>query len=190
MTAMSSKRTRIAHLTPAEFRTRLSDALDVYTEAMRYPSGTVEQRAPMWLAHILREGWRNVTAFAPDDTLIGVAYGYRGSPGQWWHEQVRRGCAEAGYSQETQRLWLDDYFELTEVHVRPSSQAAGVGEGLVRELLTEAPQSNVLLSTPEGTTRAWRLYRRLGFHELLRYHYFAGDPRPFAVLGRELPLPG
>ena len=51
----------------------------------------------------------------------------------------------------------------------------------------------MLLSTPEHGAappgRAWRLYRRLGFRDVLRDHRFTGDSRPFAVLGRELPLP-
>jgi hypothetical protein len=51
----------------------------------------------------------------------------------------------------------------------------------------------VLLSTPEhgprAPGRAWRLYRRLGFEDVLRDHLFTGDLRPFAVLGRTLPLP-
>ncbi len=51
----------------------------------------------------------------------------------------------------------------------------------------------MLLSTPEHAPaspgRAWRLYRRYGFRDVLREHLFTGDPRPFAVLGRELPLP-
>ena len=52
--------------------------------------------------------------------------------------------------------------------------------------------ARVLLSTPEHDplppTRAWRLYRRTGFRDVLRRHRFTGDSRPFAVLGRELPL--
>ena len=46
----------------------------------------------------------------------------------------------------------------------------------------------MLLSTPEGENRAWRLYRRLGFTDVLRNYRFTGDPRPFGVLGRDLPL--
>ncbi|MER2206304.1 MAG: GNAT family N-acetyltransferase, partial [Rhodococcus sp. (in: high G+C Gram-positive bacteria)] len=53
------------------------------------------------------------------------------------------------------------------------------------------PERSVLLSTPEvydEDNRAWRLYRRLGFRDVLRRFRFAGDNRPFAVLGRGLPL--
>jgi ribosomal protein S18 acetylase RimI-like enzyme len=49
----------------------------------------------------------------------------------------------------------------------------------------------VLLSTPEingESNRAWRLYRRLGFTDIIRGYRFAGDPRAFAILGRALPL--
>src|SRR5690606_37525356 len=62
VTAMPSGTIRYVELTPAEFRQRLPESLNLYVQAMRYPAGTAEQRAPMWLAHMLRDGWRNVTA--------------------------------------------------------------------------------------------------------------------------------
>ena len=77
--------------------------------------------------------------------------------------------------------------------MHPEAQGSGMGEGLLRALLVDAGRARVLLSTPEHGAqqpgRAWRLYRRLGFRDVLREHLFTGDPRPFAVLGRELPLP-
>lgn len=190
MTTMSSKCT-FASLSPAEFRARLPEALDIYVSAMRYPPGTADQRAPMWLTHMLRDGWRSRCALDAEGRLAGLAYGYRGLPGQWWHEQVRKGLAEdRGRNPGASRPadWLTDYFELTELHVRPQSQGNGIGEDLLRMLLADVPQPRVLLSTPEGPTRAWRLYRRLGFEDVLRDYHFAGDPRPFAILGRTLPL--
>ena len=62
---------------------------------------------------------------------------------------------------------------------------------LARRLLADRAESQVLLSTPEingEANRAWRLYRRLGFTDIIRGYHFAGDPRPFAILGRPLPL--
>jgi ribosomal protein S18 acetylase RimI-like enzyme len=94
---------------------------------------------------------------------------------------------------EPRTAWLADYFELTELHMRPDAQGRGFGERLLRALLAGTARPVVLLSTPEqappGPGRAWRLYRRLGFRDVLRDHRFTGDSRPFAVLGRELPLP-
>jgi ribosomal protein S18 acetylase RimI-like enzyme len=179
---------QFTRLSSDQFRSRLREALAIYVEAMRYPLGTAEQRAPMWLTHALREGWRCVAATDADGTMLGIAYGYRGSPGQWWHEQVRRGLVrESG--EEVANAWLTDYFELTEIHVRARSQGGGIGENLLRCLLDGVPDRQVLLSTPEGPTRAWKLYRRVGFGDVLRNYHFAGDPRPFAILGRPLPLP-
>lgn len=178
---------RIAEFSATDLRPRLREALQIYADAMGYPQGTVEARAPMWLAHMLRQGWRCVVALDERGLLAGVAYGYRGTPGQWWYEQVRSGLAN-NRNDEVAANWMADYFELTELHVRPDQQGNGAGERLLRELVRPVHAETVLLSTPEGDTRAWRLYRRLQFADVLRGHRFAGDPRPFAVLGRSLPL--
>jgi ribosomal protein S18 acetylase RimI-like enzyme len=188
MTAVPSPRCeRVVELSPQELNTRLGEALELYVTAMNYPPGTVDQRAPMWLAHMLREGWRCVVALGASDELLGIGYGYKGAAGQWWHEQVRRGLTTvAGPSAVNE--WMHDYFELTELHVLPRAQGRGIGEDLLRTLLDEVHTSRVLLSTPEGPSKAWRLYRRVGFVDVLRHYQFTGDPRPFAVLGRSLPL--
>ena len=86
---------------------------------------------------------------------------------------------------------MASYFELTELHIHPRAQGRGLGEALARRLLAGRGEANVLLSTPESNgenNRAWRLYRRLGFTDIIRGYHFAGDPRPFAILGRALPL--
>jgi ribosomal protein S18 acetylase RimI-like enzyme len=183
-------RITVAALPPAAFLDRLTEALTVYVTAMGYPRSTVRQRAPLWREHVRRPGWCAVGAIDEYDRLIGLAYGYLGAPGQWWHDEVRRGLI----AQNRDGLpWLADYFELTELHVLPDAQGGGLGEQLLRLLVAGCPARSVLLSTPEldprRPARAWRLYRRLGFADVLRSHHFVGDPRPFAVLGRDLPLP-
>lgn len=184
---MPARCTRLVQLSTDEFRRRLPEALRLYVEAMRYPAATAQHRQPMWLTHALREGWRCFAALDTDSSLIGLAYGYRGLPGQWWHEQVRQGLL-GSVGENAAHRWLDDYFELTEIHVRPENQAHGIGEDLLRRLLDGVPSAQVLLSTPEGTSRAWTLYRRMNFVDVLRDYRFAGDPRHFAILGRSLPL--
>lgn len=192
-------------LLPHDMERRLGDALAVYVDAMRYPRGTENQRAAMWLEHIRRRGWQGaavVEAEVDDDQmpsaeelasapLLGVAYGYPGAPGQWWQQQVVLGLQRGGSPpQEIARL-MNDYFELTELHIHPRAQGRGLGEALARRLLAGRAEKNVLLSTPETNgepNRAWRLYRRLGFTDIIRRYHFAGDPRPFAILGRELLL--
>ncbi len=129
---------RFVNLSVAGLRARLSEALDLYVTAMRYPKSTTEQRAPMWLTHMLREGWRCVAAIDNNDRLLGICYGYQGAPGQWWHEQVRRGLLITSGTAAVE-AWTRDYFELTELHVRPDAQGHGIGEGLLRLLLDGVP---------------------------------------------------
>jgi ribosomal protein S18 acetylase RimI-like enzyme len=117
--------------------------------------------------------------------VAGFGYGYTSGPGQWWHDQVRGALAEPD------RRWLADCFEVVELHVRPEAQGRGLGTLQLRALLSMAPGSTTLLSTPEAderASRAWRLYRRFGFVDVLRDFHFPGDERAFAVLGRALPL--
>lgn len=191
---------------PNEMERRLSDALSVYVDAMRYPRGTENQRAAMWLEHIRRRGWQAaavVEAEAAEDgaelspaelgeaPLLGVAYGYPGAPGQWWQQQVVLGLQRGGLPPEVIDRLMTSYFELTELHIHPRAQGRGLGEALARRLLANRDERNVLLSTPETNgeaNRAWRLYRRLGFNDIIRRYHFAGDPRAFAILGRPLPL--
>jgi ribosomal protein S18 acetylase RimI-like enzyme len=173
----------IRRLDPVTFRGRLRELIGVYLTAMQYPAELAGARAVLWEEHSRREGFDCVVAVSrDDDQLLGLAYGYRGAPGQWWYSEVRRGLAPGALAQ------LANFFELTELHVHPAWQGRRIGETLLRRLADERPERSMLLSTPEGENRAWRLYRRLGFGDVLRHYRFTGDPRPFGVLGRELPL--
>lgn len=197
--------TFLIDLSPDDMQRRLGDALGIYVDAMRYPRGTEDQRASMWLEHIRRRGWKAVAVVeAPDRStdepdqppltaapMLGVAYGYCGAPDQWWQQQVVQGLERGGTDRARIAELMTSYFELTELHIHPRAQGRGLGEALVRKLLAGRDEPHVLLSTPEideEANRAWRLYRRLGFADVIRDYRFAGDPRPFAILGRDLPL--
>jgi ribosomal protein S18 acetylase RimI-like enzyme len=193
-------------LPPKDMERRLTDALGVYVDAMRYPRGTESQRSAMWLEHIRRRGWQAAAvveaevieggeppsaAELSNAPLLGVAYGYPGAPGQWWQQQVVSGLQRGGLPPQDIARLMNSYFELTELHIHPRAQGRGLGEALARRLLADRGERNVLLSTPETNgepNRAWRLYRRLGFTDIIRGYHFAGDPRAFAILGRALPL--
>jgi ribosomal protein S18 acetylase RimI-like enzyme len=197
--------TFLIDLSAHDMRRRLGDALAVYVDAMRYPRGTENQRAGMWLEHTRRSGWQAVAAVQAEHRggeppsaaelsnapLLGIAYGYCGAPDQWWQQQVVLGLQRGGFPRPEIARLMASYFELTELHIHPRAQGRGLGEALARRLLAGRGEANVLLSTPEAngeTNRAWRLYRRLGFTDIIRGYHFAGDPRPFAILGRTLPL--
>ena len=194
--------TFLIELSPSDMQRRLGDALAVYVDAMRYPRGTEDQRASMWLEHTRRAGWKAVAAVDVSDDydgpagltaapLLGVAYGYCGAPDQWWQQQVVQGLHRVGADRAHITELMTSYFELTELHIAPKAQGRGLGEALARRLLADRAEAHVLLSTPEingEANRAWRLYRRLGFTDIIRGYHFAGDPRAFAILGRALPL--
>lgn len=189
--------TRIARLDADDFREALPEALAVYVAAMGYPPQVMRSRAPAWSEHARRPGWGGVAAYSGTGrrrvlgrqrpALVGICYGYTGSAGQWWFEEVARGLRERGDAPLEA-----DYVELTELHVAPEHQGRGLGTELLRAFLDGRPERRVLLSTPEidgERNGAWRLYRSLGFTDVLRDFRFSGDPRSFAVLGRGLPLP-
>ncbi|MGQ4600490.1 GNAT family N-acetyltransferase [Nocardia sp. R6R-6] len=203
MTAVKPNHTpapAVVDLSVAALRSRLHDALAVYVAAMDYPRGTEHHRAPMWTEHTTRPGWQAVAAVVPDDCgridlrsapIVAIAYGYRGAAHQWWHQQVHSGMRRSGWPEPSARELLSDYFELTELHVHPTAQGRGIGATLLQRLLRDRTERAVLLSTPEvdgEDNRAWRLYRRAGFTDVIRNFVFAGDSRPFAILGRRLPL--
>ncbi|HEX5492964.1 MAG TPA: N-acetyltransferase [Mycobacteriales bacterium] len=168
---------------PTELRTRLAAAMSIYAEAMGYPPETAEQRTGYTAAHTTLDGFQAVAALGERDALVGFGYGYLIAPGQWWHDQVNMAMPPG-----RAHRWLPDSFELCELHVRPAHQGRGIGRSLLLTLAEGVPQSRMLLSTPEGDTRAWRLYRSLGFVDLVRHYRFPGDNRPFAVLGAPLPF--
>jgi ribosomal protein S18 acetylase RimI-like enzyme len=184
MTATAGPATRLVRWDAEEMLDRLDDVLGVYVAAMRYSADIVSIRRGFVAGHTRRTAFRAVaTLEAGTDRILGFGYGYLSGPGQWWHEQVRTGLTNPDYDR-----WLGDAFELVELHVLPQAQGTGLGEAQLRTLLDGAPGATVVLSTPEGESRAWRLYRRTGFVDVLRHHMFPGDERPFAVLGRTLPL--
>lgn len=178
---------RLVAWQPQDLVQRLDDVIGVYGAAMGYHADLLQTRRGYVAAHTGRPGFRAVATVGDSGELLGFGYGYTSTPGQWWHDQIR-----ASLRRDVAASWMSDCFELVELHVRPAAQGQGIGERQLRALLAGVPRRTVLLSTPEAderVSRAWRLYRRFGFTDVLRDFYFPGDDRPFAILGRSLPLP-
>ena len=171
----------LVDLDRAAFAARADEVLDVYAEAMEVPRAAARGRRSIIATHLERDGLAAVGALEDDGTLVGIAYGYRGAAGQWWHDQVR-----AALDEQTARQWLDGSFEVCEFHVRPRHQGTGLGRALLARLLAGTDARTAVLTTPDLDTRARRFYATAGWVDLVRDLRFPGDPRSFAVLG--LPL--
>jgi ribosomal protein S18 acetylase RimI-like enzyme len=176
---------RIESWSGYQFGARVEEAMEIYVRAMQYPAHTGTQRAVTARRHTTNEGFQCRAALDADGSLLGFGYGYTTRPGQWWHDLVNKAMAP-----EAAADWLTASFELSELHVMPACQGQGIGRRLITALAHGLPHRAVLLSTPDSDTRAFRLYRHLGFVDLARHYLFPGDSRPFAVLGARLPLVG
>ena len=132
-----------------ELGRRCDELLDVYAEAMQVSTAAARARRPIVSAHLDRAGLRAGAATADDGRLVGVAYGYLGAPGQWWHDQVA-----AALTPVVATTWLTGAFEVCELHVRPAEQGQGLGRGLLDRLLTGPPSHAAVLTTPDKETRA------------------------------------
>jgi GNAT superfamily N-acetyltransferase len=177
---------RLVPWRPSDLLRRIDDVISVYGAAMGYHRDLLETRRSYVAGHVQRHGFRAVATLGADDTLLGFGYGYTSGPGQWWHDQVR-----SALRREARKLWLTDCLEVVELHVRPDAQGHGIGHRQLGALLSGAPHRTALLSTPEAdetASRAWRLYRRFDLVDVLRHYCFPGDDRPFAILGRPLPM--
>jgi ribosomal protein S18 acetylase RimI-like enzyme len=173
---------RIIEIGSGEFTVRADEAMRIYVQAMGYTAQTGVQRAITARRHASNQGFACRAAQDANGRLLGFGYGYTTAPGQWWHDLVRRAITADAAD------WLTNAFELSEMHVLPEAQGAGIGRRVLEQLAGALPHQHMLLSTPDGDTRAFRLYRRLGFEDLARRYLFPGDSRPFAVLGAHLPL--
>ena len=121
------------------------------------------------------------------EAVIAFAYGFHGRRGQWWHDLVRSALT-ATSGARVAAAWLDDSFEVAEVHVRPEHQKRGIGRRMLLRLTGGLAERTAVLSTMDADTPARHLYRSLGFTDLLTRYQFAGVAESYAVMGAALPL--
>lgn len=184
-----------AELDRAGFRKSISAFVGVYAAAMNPPDRMLAGRDSILDRHASSPGFRALAALVPSPygggpQVAGFTYGFHGEHGQWWHDMVSSALALATSPRGTAGAteWIDDSFEVAELHVVPSCQGGGIGRTLLLRLLDGRPERTALLSTQDAETPARRLYRGVGFSDLLVNFRFAGGEPPYAVMGAPLPL--
>jgi ribosomal protein S18 acetylase RimI-like enzyme len=180
--------TAIAELSRPEFQAGVDKFLAIYAAAMAAGQDELPSRQAIMERHAGNPGFRALAVYNGSPArIVAFTYGFLGQPGQWWHDVVRSGiAARSGVSAADS--WLDDVLEVAEVHVHPDYQARGIGRRMLLALTSGRREQTALLSTRDGETRARRLYRSLGFADLLTAFMFPGGGPPYAVMGAALPL--
>lgn len=178
------------------FLRRLNPMLEVYAAAMDPPDVQLPGRQTIMERHASYDGFRALVAERRGalpvlpGPLQGFAYGFHGARGQWWHDVVFQALSDRE-GPEYAESWLDDAFEVAELHVRPESQGRGLGRALLTALCEGRPERTVVLSTLDRRpdTPARSLYRSVGMTDLLTDFEFPGGGPRYAVMGGALPLP-
>jgi ribosomal protein S18 acetylase RimI-like enzyme len=174
----ASDRPAVAVIDHNAFAALVASAAHVYGVAMQRSPELVVQRREIIQSHLHRRGF--VAVIANDDAgeLAAFGYGYRGRPGEWWHDVVAKSL---GRTQA--RRWLGDAFEVAELHVHPDHQGRGIGRTILEKLLDRSAGKTVVLSTHDRESPARALYRSVGFVDLLTGFLFPGSPEVYAVMG-------
>lgn len=171
------------------FRAAIETFVGVYAAAMNPPERMLTGRGSILERHAASPGFRALAAVTGDAEVAGFTYGFHGQHGQWWHDMVASALALAtSGSAGTAAEWIDDSFEVAELHVMPGYQGGGIGRSLLLRLLDGRAERTALLSTQDAESRARRLYRGVGFTDLLTNFRFSGVEPPYAVMGASLPL--
>jgi len=178
----------IRELDAAGFRAVLDQLAAVYAAAMRPQPDQLPGRRVNMDRHAGYPGFRALTVAAdPGGPVIAFSYGFRGAAGQWWHDVVSTGI-RAAWGAPLAAAWMDYTMEIAEVHVHPAHQGRGIGRAMLGTLTAGRAERTAVLSTMDADTPARRLYRGLGFTDLLTRYVFPGDSPPYAVMGAVLPL--
>ena len=143
----------IRDLARPDFLAMLGDLSAIYAAAMGAAPAELPGRRAIMERHTGNPAFQAVAAMAgSSDQVVAFAYGFRGAPGQWWHDVVRTGItAKSGPSAAT--AWLDDVMEIAEVHVHPGYQARGIGRDMLLSLTAGREERVALLSTRDAHAR-------------------------------------
>jgi GNAT superfamily N-acetyltransferase len=175
-------------LGPAEFHGQIDALVAVYANAMNATDEQLPGRRELMRRHAGHPAFRALAASAePAGPVIGFTYGFHGAGGQWWYDTVEAALTAAA-GRAAAMPWLADCLEVAELHVHRGHQRRGLGRRMLLAVTSGRQERTALLSTPDQESPARRLYRSVGFADLLTGYSFPGGSPPYAVMGAVLPL--
>lgn len=179
--------TEMSWLLPDELAAARDEVRAVYAAAFAAPPYSLDtagaaQMTAMLLRHAEKPGFRCAIARDAGGPLLGLAYGYTGTPGDWWWDRV----AEALDAEARGRWLAPRCFALAELAVLPAAQGRGLGGRLHDALLAGLPEPAAALSTAQVETAALRLYRARGWVTLAEHVWFMQESLAYRAMGLHL----
>jgi len=150
-------------------------AVAVYSE---YAPGHVDFHRHFFVEHTQRPQFMGLIAEV-ESQIVGVSFGSRCVPGQWWYDNV---AAQVG----TAHPALQNAFELTQLNVLAAYRNAGIGGLLHDTLLARQANPQALLSTQVANRGAQRFYKGRGWQILHPGFAFSKHDEPYAILHKVL----
>lgn len=178
--------TRIALLGNRQVQDLHSQIVAIYRNAFTLPPYSKPEAEVDEFSHSLphlldREGFRFVGAFDSNSgQIVGFAYGYTCTAGQWWYETVKPALSPDNAYR------LEGAFQFAEIAVAPSAQGRGIGSRLHDRLLSKLRHERAVLSTLQADTVAHHLYQRRGWVVLRTDFFFPGAVRRYQIMGLDL----
>jgi len=90
---------------------RINEAMAIYVVAMNYPTYAGAQRSVTAQGHTNYAGFACRAALRADGRLVGFAYGYTSTAGQWWHDLVRRAVELIAAEEQQARPVLHQFID-------------------------------------------------------------------------------
>jgi ribosomal protein S18 acetylase RimI-like enzyme len=112
-----------------------------------------------------------------DQQAIGMGFGHRSQPGDWWHDRVAKALGPDHPA--LQNAWV-----LVELAVLPNHRGQGIGKALHQSLLSSQPCPRALLSTEVSNTRARSFYEGLGWRYIKNSFQFSENGEPFVIMAQ------
>lgn len=151
-------------------------AVAIYSEYATH--GEPQTHRVFFLEHSARADYIGLVV-QMDSKIVGVTFGSRSRPSNWWHEKV---AEQVGDDHPA----LQDAWVLTQLNVLAAYRNRGVGTQLHDAILAQQPCCKALLSTPVTNTAAQRFYQRYGWRVLHPGFAFSTGDEPYTILHRTL----
>ncbi|MDL4841078.1 GNAT family N-acetyltransferase [Aquibacillus rhizosphaerae] len=111
--------------------------------------------------HSKYQGFKLVKCVNDVNDVIGFAYGYTSSVGQFY-----RSLLELHLNEEEKNKWLSDCFEVVELAVSPTYRRKGIGTEVHDNLLTGLSHETAILTTQIDNYKARSLYMKMGWRTI------------------------